>query len=115
MSEQRRAKRRKVGHSIEVVDTMTEQVIGRVSNLSESGMMLIMPHRLTSDALYQLRMRLADHRGVEHTVEVGAHELWTDEATAPGQVWAGFRFIDVGPSDLTFIVEWVEAPGSEYS
>lgn len=114
MNEYRRAKRRKIGYNVEVFDTMTEQVIGRMSNLSESGMLLILNHPLMSDALYQLRFKLPDARGVEHVLDVGAHELWNDEAAAPGQVWTGFRFIDVAPADLAFIRSWVDAPGSQY-
>ena len=36
--ESRRADRRNVHESIAVLDTMTEQVIGRLGNISESGM-----------------------------------------------------------------------------
>ncbi len=114
MSEFRRAKRRKVGFNVEIVDLMNEEVVGRLSNLSETGMLVIARHRLTSDALYQLRLRLPDPMGVERAVEVGAHELWSDEAAAPGQVWTGFRFIDIGPNDLMFLRDWVDAPGSTY-
>ena len=114
MSEFRRAKRRKVGYNIEIVDLMTEETIGRLSNLSETGMLVIARHRLTSDALFQLRLRLPDPMGVERTVDLGAHELWADEAAAPGQVWTGFRFIDIAPNDLQFLRDWVDAPGSTY-
>ena len=113
MNEYRRAKRRKVGN-IDVVDTMTNQVIGKLSNLSETGMLLILGEPVISDALFQLRFTLADNNGNSRSVDVGAHELWSDEAAAPGQVWTGFRFIDVGPEDVAFIREWVDAPGSQY-
>lgn len=113
MNEYRRAKRRKVG-DIDVVDTMTGQVIGKLSNLSETGMLLILGEPLISDALFQLRFALTAEAGHSRTLEVGAHELWSDEAAAPGQVWTGFRFIDVGPEDVAFIREWVDAPGSQY-
>jgi hypothetical protein len=113
MNEYRRAKRRKVG-DIDVVDTMTGQVIGKLSNLSETGMLLILGEPLISDALFQLRFALSLDTGTSRTVDVGAHELWSDEAAAPGQVWTGFRFIDVGPEDVAFIREWVDAPGSQY-
>ncbi|WP_146908380.1 PilZ domain-containing protein [Arenimonas daejeonensis] len=109
----RRAKRRKVGN-IDVVDTMTGQVIGKLSNLSETGMLLILGQPLISDSLFQLRFALPDEAGNGRTVEVGAHELWSDDAAAPGQVWTGFRFIDVAPQDVAFIREWVDAPGSQY-
>lgn len=114
MNEFRRAKRRKLGYNVEVLDTMTEQSIGRVANLSESGMLMVLHSPLMNDALYQLRLKLPDSNGVEHALDIGAHELWADEAAAPGQVWTGFRFIDISPADLDFIREWVEAPGSQY-
>ncbi|MBW8311377.1 MAG: PilZ domain-containing protein [Rhizobium sp.] len=113
-TEYRRAKRRKVGYNIDVLDTMTGQVIGKLSNLSETGMLLILGQPLTSDALFQLRFSLPDDAGHTRMVEVGAHELWSDEAAAPGQVWTGFRFIDVAPEDVSFIRGWVDAPGSQY-
>lgn len=113
-SEYRRAKRRKVEQGIEVLDTMTEQVVGHLSDLSESGMLLILNHALVSDALYQFRFKLTDAQGRERAVELGAHELWSDEASAPGQVWTGFRFIDVAAPDLHFLRAWVSAPGSEH-
>ena len=113
MNEYRRAKRRKVGN-IDVLDTMTGQLIGKLSNLSETGMLLILGEPITSDALFQLRFTLNDEAGKSRQVEIGAHELWSDEAAAPGQVWTGFRFIDVAPEDVAFIREWVDAPGSQY-
>ena len=113
MNDYRRAKRRKVGN-IDGTDTMTGQVIGKLSNLSETGMLLILGQPLISDSLFQLRFALPDETGNGRTVEVGAHELWSDEAAAPGQVWTGFRFIDVAPEDVAYIREWVDAPGSQY-
>lgn len=113
-SEYRRARRRKVEHSIEVLDTMTEQTIGHVSDLSETGMLLILDRALVSDALYQLRFKLPDGQGREHALDIGAHELWSDQASAPGQVWTGFRFIDLSAEDLAFIRSWVAAPGSQH-
>ena len=75
MSEFRRAKRRKVEHRIEVFDTMTERVIGHLGDLSESGMLLVLTHPLVSDALYQLRFALTDSHGIDHSLDIGAHEL----------------------------------------
>lgn len=114
MNDYRRAKRRKANFNIDIFDTMTELSIGKLSNLSETGMLLILHEPLMNDALYQLRFRLADTAGVERSVEIGAHELWADDAAAPGQFWTGFRFIDIAPADLAYIREWVDEPGSQY-
>jgi hypothetical protein len=113
-SEYRRAKRRKVDESIDVIDTMTDVAVGHLSDLSETGMLLILSHPLVTDALYQFRFKLADAQGKERFVMVGAHELWSDQAAAPGQVWTGFRFIDISGEDLNFIRAWVAAPGSHH-
>ncbi len=113
MTEYRRARRRTVGHNVDVIDSMTTQVVGHLGDLSETGMLLIASKPLISDALYQFRFRLTSTSGASQTIEVGAHELWLDEAAAPGQIWAGLRFIDVSPNDLGFIRRWVAEPGSQ--
>lgn len=109
-----RPRRRQVGYNVGVYDTMTETVIGKLSNLSEAGMMLIMCEPMVNDALYQLHFSLPDQLGVMQTIDVGAHELWADEAAVPGQVWIGFRFIDISSVDAGFIRDWVDAPGGHY-
>jgi len=113
-SEYRRAKRRKVDEATDVIDTMTDLAVGHLSDLSETGMLLILTNPLVTDALYQFRFKLADGSGRERMVMVGAHELWSDQAAAPGQVWTGFRFIDISGEDLNFIRAWVAAPGSHH-
>lgn len=115
MTEFRRAKRRKAHQTIEVMDTMTERVIGHLGDLSESGMLLFLSKPLVSDALYQLRFKLPDSHGIDRAIDIGAHELWSDPAAAPGQVWTGFRFIDIAAPDLAVLRAWVSAPGSEHA
>ena len=41
INEFRRARRRKAADTILVVDAMTERVVGRIGNLSETGMLLM--------------------------------------------------------------------------
>lgn len=113
-NEYRRAKRRRANHDIAVIDSMTEQVVGKIGNLSESGVLLILGNPPCADALYQFHFHLPVIDGRPLDVEVGAHELWQDDAAAPGQVWTGFRFIDVAANSLENIRRWVEQPGSDY-
>jgi len=113
MSEFRRAKRRKVPDTIEVYDTMTDQVVGRIGNISETGMLMLATVPGMDDALYQLRFSLNSARG-KHALEVGAHQLWSDAANSPGQFWTGFRFIDIGRQDAQVLREWIESPGAQY-
>lgn len=112
--ELRRARRRKAGETILVVDAMTEQVIGRIGNLSESGMLLISGTPLVDDALYQFRFSLPVAGKSESAVEIGSHLLWMDQASAPGQVWAGFRFIGLTNQHTAPLRAWINAPGGHF-
>ena len=106
MHEFRRAKRRKASDTILVTDAMTERVVGRLGNLSESGLLLMASETLVDDALYQLRFSLEDGGGAQ-PIEVGAHLLWRDDANAPGQSWAGLRFLGLAPQATRGLREWV--------
>lgn len=114
IDEFRRARRRKVAETILVTDTMTDNVIGRIGNLSETGMLLIASAPLSEDALYQFRFHLPHARGREVVLEVGAHLLWLDHASAPGQAWAGVRFLGVSEEQAEQLRHWIDAPGGQF-
>lgn len=113
MQEFRRARRRKAPDTIVVTDVMTERVIGRIGNLSETGMLLIASEPLVEDALYQFRCDLVTPDGAG-PVEMGVHLLWSDRASAPGQAWTGLRFIAIAEPSLARLRAWINAPGSQY-
>ncbi len=110
--EYRRVPRRKIAETIQVVDTMTDTVIGRLGNLSETGMLVITSVPLVDDALYQLRFML--HDSVSVPIEVGVHLLWQDTASASGQTWTGFRFITLLDSQMLQLRQWLDTPGGRY-
>ena len=113
-NEYRRAKRKRAQENIDVIDTMTEQVVGRIGNISETGMMMLATIHLTDDALFQFRFTLPDHTARGRSIEIGSHQLWSDAANVPGQFWAGFRFIDISPDDATLLRNWIDQPGGQY-
>ena len=115
-TEHRRAKRKRAVEAIDVIDTVTEQIIGRIGNVSESGMMLFATSQMMDDALFQLRFVLPDEsgRGRNRAINVGSHQLWSDAANLPGQFWAGFRIIDISPEDAAHLRAWIEQPGGQY-
>lgn len=115
MKEFRRAKRRKLPQEVKVIDLMTEQVIGTIGNLSESGMLLIGNQLGNEDALYQLRFELPLGAGGSHGLEVGAHLLWIDHTMAPTTYWTGYRFVDLDPADIQRLRAWIEQPGATYA
>jgi hypothetical protein len=113
-TEYRRAKRKRAEETIEVVDTMTDQIVGRIGNISESGMMMLATVHLMDDALFQFRFNLPDGGARGPSIEVGSHQLWSDAANVPGQFWSGFRFIDMAQEDAAQLRAWIEQPGGNY-
>lgn len=107
-SEQRRTDRKHADGLILVTDAIRDEPIGRVGNLSPSGLMLIGPRGLRDDALYQLRFQLPGPDGRAHTLEVGVHEQWSEPAAVPGQHWSGLRVIDISERDAAVLKHWLD-------
>lgn len=105
-SEFRKRRRRDIDHDLPVTDTMTGAVVGRIGNLSESGMLLVASAHLVEDALYQFQF---EHPGDGEPIELGAHLLWEDRKDAPGTAWAGFRFIGVSEDAARRLRLWIES------
>lgn len=99
--------RREVEDRIDVVDSMTGQVVGRIGNISESGMLLLAGVPLRSDALYQLRFNLAGAREPACPIEVGAHVLWLDPGRAGDRAWAGLHFIHLSAAHRKALLGWM--------
>ncbi|MFT3755056.1 MAG: PilZ domain-containing protein [Pseudoxanthomonas sp.] len=115
MNDTRRAPRRKVRYPILVSDAMTGETIGRLGNISETGMLLVSTTALAEDALYQLQFKLDNGTGREVRIDVGAHVQWVGTANTPGQAWMGLRFLTVSEPHATLLRQWMatleELPG----
>lgn len=107
VTEHRRTQRKRADIMIQVTNAVTGEIMGRIGNLSADGMMLIANRALRDDALYQLVFHLPNDHGQTQTVEVGAHEQWSEPASAPGQYWTGFRFIDISEADAATLGKWI--------
>lgn len=79
----RRAPRRQPTDLLPVIDTLSEVQIGRVGNVSETGMLLLASVPLHDDALYQLRFSLPERVGRATEIDVGVHLLWSKPHTPP--------------------------------
>ena len=109
ITETRRAPRLQVPALVPVTNQMTGASIGRLGNISETGMLLIASEPLVEDALYQLRLPVSDGHGGDSPIDAGAHLLWCEAAQAPGHCWAGFRFIAMEKNQRERLRQWIEA------
>lgn len=111
----RRAPRKTIGNIIPVRNALTDTSMGRIGNLSRTGMMLICPLAPQDDALYQLIFEFSTPTSHIQQIEVGVHTLWCSEAATPGQYWAGFCFISIATDDAKIINDWMSVvPGFHF-
>lgn len=103
----RRAPRRQVSDLVPVTDQMRDCVVGRLGNVSETGMLMLASAPLRDDALYQLRFPLPLGDGRSEPIDVGVHLLWSEPANAPGQSWAGFRFLTLSREHRQRLRQWI--------
>ncbi len=106
----RRAPRKTIGGIIPVRNALTDASMGRIGNLSRTGLMLISPLVPHDNALYQLIFEFPSPTNHVQRIEVGVQALWCSEASTPGQYWAGFRFISIAADDAKTINGWMSRP-----
>ena len=109
----RRAPRRQVSDLVPVTDQMRDSVVGRLGNVSETGMLMLASAALRDDALYQLRFPLTLADGRSEWIDVGVHLLWSEPAHAPGQSWAGFRFLTLSREHRQLLRRWIGEDSDE--
>lgn len=109
----RRAPRRQVSDLVPVTDQMRDSVVGRLGNVSETGMLMLASAALRDDALYQLRFPLPLADGRSEWIDVGVHLLWSEPAHAPGQSWAGFRFLTLSREHRQLLRRWIGEDSDE--
>lgn len=109
----RRAPRRQVSDLVPVTDQMRECVVGRLGNVSETGMLMLASMPLREDALYQLRFPLPLSDGRQQAIDVGVHLLWSEPAHVPGQSWTGFRFLTLSREHRQLLRQWVGEDSDE--
>lgn len=104
----RRAPRRQVADLVPVTDLVTGQVVGRLGNLSETGMLMLTSLPLREDALYQLQFPLPAGHATPVLIDVGSHLLWSEPAHVPGQSWSGLRFLTLSREHRQCLRDWIE-------
>jgi hypothetical protein len=109
IAEARRSPRRQPAGTIPVHDFIADAPIGRIGNVSEGGMLLLASVPLVEDALYQVSFPLPDRNGRDIEISTGVHLLWSEQAHAPGQAWAGFRFIALCDAYREQLRDWVDS------
>lgn len=85
---------------IEAINTITENQLGTIANISLGGFLLTSQvDDIPEGAIYQLRLQESSDQTTLTPINLGATCLWHSEAASPGSYWSGFEILDISPQD----------------
>ncbi len=88
---QHRAKRTSPSKIIRVVDTHTKAIVGKLVNISETGMKLLMDESILDDQNLQLSLVIKNRQGDPQYIEIIPEIVWLNKLENSENVEAGFR------------------------
>jgi len=83
---------------LSVLNSIDDQELGNIGNLSPGGMMLITTRQLQADGILQLKIDTPAEFGCG-PVSMGVKILWCTPANSPDEYWAGLETIDISSAD----------------
>ncbi|WP_281649131.1 PilZ domain-containing protein [Parendozoicomonas sp. Alg238-R29] len=108
-SEKRREIRKQLSRPFDTFNSLTDEPIGQLVNLSQSGFMLSSQTSIPEGIILQCRVDIVKENGQGHSVNIGAESLWKKSGHSNQQHWSGFRILDISNQDLLLIQELLEA------
>ncbi len=102
-AEKRAHRRINPGRHILIKNFITDDAIGQVVNLSQSGLMLSSRNELRQHQIFQTSLWL-DSR---IKIMVGIENLWVDRRQS-GMTLAGYMIIDVSAQDQQTLIDFIE-------
>ena len=105
-NEKRRHERVQITSPLQVIDTISDEVLGLVVNLSLEGLMLLGEKLVVDGAVYQIKMPLAGEGSPE--LSAGIECLWSSEADSETKNWSGYRIIDIDDDNRSLLTKVIE-------
>jgi len=109
----RRGKRRRtLTGTVEIVNRMDSQILGRLVNVTTEGLMLVNATPLTTDMLYQVELKLPEKINELDYIELGMDCLWTSPTTPDADMyWSGCHIIDISDDMFAVLETLIEKLG----
>lgn len=104
MLNQRSIERHQLPYYLNVFNRFTEKPLGFIGNLSESGLMLISPYPMMTDARFDMRLKIPGQHGQLRYIDFSAICRWSREDVTPGSFDSGFVLISP-PSEIRDMID----------
>jgi c-di-GMP-binding flagellar brake protein YcgR len=98
MKERRKQKRLKADKYVNVIDVKTNEIFGRLADISPVGIMIVGGGSIAVDGTYDLKLDLPD--GIDEKTEISfeARSIWCKKDDDSPYYKAGFELIKVLPA-----------------
>jgi c-di-GMP-binding flagellar brake protein YcgR len=107
MLEKRKLKRRQLIYYLKVMDGKTNQLLGRLADITSEGLMLISEKTIETERNFHLDLLLPTGMRGGRMINIEARSLWSKRDVNPDLIDTGFRFIKISPQDLETIDELI--------
>ena len=112
VEDKRALERKQLVYYLKVFDRSTEEVIGKLKDVTPEGIMLTSEAPLDLNKRYQLRMLLPPEFQETDYLVFDARSLWCRESDVHALYDTGFILIDVTPGDKSMIARLIREFGS---
>lgn len=106
MTNKRKVKRRNSPHRINVLAAPDDHVIGRLVDITTSGLMFLTSADVEPGTRLQLRLPLPTRSTNRNSIEVEADVVWSNQDSNPRFMRVGVQFVQLGAEE-GYIIETV--------
>jgi hypothetical protein len=103
MNERRELRRRRLVHSIELYDRVTERFLGKGVDVTIRGLLLVTETPVPQDTELKLRMTLPEPMFGKDHIDVDGVAVWRAKDVNPGFYDVGLEFTTISPRDQEII------------
>ena len=112
VKDQRSLERKQLIFYLKVFDRNSDDIVGKLKDVTPEGIMLTSEKPIEVDLRYQLRMVLPPEFAERKYLVFDAKSLWCKESDYHDLYDAGFILIDVSPADKSLIARLIRTYGS---
>jgi hypothetical protein len=114
MGEKRKYERRRPSHYSAVYDRDTQNILGRLANLSTEGFMLISEQPLKAEQHFRCRIILPEDMKSGTSVSFDARSLWCREGSASNTFNTGLHFTNITLKDVELLEQLTRHPAFQH-
>jgi len=114
MEDRRALRRRHLYYYSRVFDETTQQMAGRLVDLTTEGIMVVSEKPVNTNTKFKFKMLLPKSIDGHKTLNVEAESRWSKRATNPDLYDNGFQLLNVKPDDEMIIHKLIQTSTFNY-